>query len=115
MKKYALISKEKVDVEKIFRDYFSKRYVPEKSIFIDHIDKNECKVTIIIAEFYYFRINDNLSTTIIVEENPGEMSIKVIASGGGVDGDPLGSLGAEKNAGKRIVKLLEENGFTLIK
>ena len=43
------------------------------------------------------------------------MSIKVIASGGGVDDDPLGSLGAERNAGKRIVKLLEENGFTLIK
>lgn len=112
MKKYALISKEKVDVEKIFRDYFSKRYVPEKSIFIDHIDKKGCKVTIIIAEFYYLRINDNLSTTIIVEENPSEMSIKVIASGGGVDG---ADMGAEKNAGKRIVKLLEENGFTLIK
>lgn len=111
MRNTRMISQNKVTIEDVLSDWFSSDMFSEDGVFIKRIDGENCKTTIFIAEDYYFRINSTLTLTVIVEETADNTTVEIISSGGkeGLGGF---SYGAEKSAVKRIVRLLEENGFT---
>lgn len=107
MEKNTLISRNKVEIEKILCELFTSN----DSVFTKKIEYGDCKITVFIVEDYYLRINSNLTLTVIVEETADKTTAEIISSGGKVGLGGL-SYGAEKRAAKSIVKLLKENGFT---
>ena len=111
MIKNKLISKNKMNIENVLKDWISSNVLSEDGYFIKKIEKENYKLTIFIFEDYYFRIRSNLTLTIFVEENDEEINVEVVSSGG-KEGLAGFSYGAEKSAVKRVVKLLKENGFT---
>lgn len=110
MRKNRLVSQIKVDTESILYKWFSS-VLSGDNFFIKTITLENSKVIIFIAEEYYFRINSNLTLTVIVEETSDKATVEVISSGGKTGLWGL-TYGAENSAAKRIVRLLKENGFT---
>ncbi len=110
MRKYRLILQNKAETESILRKYFSSGMFSADGLFTKKIELENRKITIFIAEAYYYRIKSNLTLTVIVEETADKTTVEIISSGGKSSWGS--SFGAENNAVKRIVKLLEENGFT---
>lgn len=106
-----MISHSNVEIETILSNWFNSTVYSDDKVFVKKIKEPNCKITIFIAEYYYYRINSTLTLTLIVEENTDGISVEIISSGG-KEGLYGFSYGAEKNAVKRIVNLLKENGFT---
>ncbi len=110
MVKNRLILQTKVDIESILRKGLSSGVFSGDNFFSKKIEFENRKITIFIAEEYYYRINSNLTLTAIAEETADKTTVEIISSGG--KGGLWGlSYGAEKSAAKRIVQLLKENGF----
>ena len=109
MKQNKLISHDRVETEKLLYDWFTSNLLSDDGIFIKRIEGQNCRVTIFIAEDYSFRISSTLTLTVIVEESTNGTAVEIISSGG--KGAWGFSYGVEKNAVKRIVKMLKENGF----
>lgn len=106
MRRIGLISQNKADIESILSEAF-----PAEDRYFKVIECGDCKITVFIAEEYYFRINSDLTLTVIAEETADETTVEII-SGGGKEGLLGFSYGAEKSAERRIVNLFKENGFT---
>lgn len=70
-------------------------------------------VQILIYEEYYFRIQSDLSVTVIYEEKNDITEIEII-SAGGKDGIQGISFGAEKHALTRMSKRLIKEGFDVV-
>ena len=111
MRKNRLISQNKVEIESVLNDWFSSNVFSEDGVFIKRIEGKNCKITIFIAEDFYFRINSTLTLTVIVEETADKTTVEIVSSGGKTRLSGF-SYGAEKSAVKRIVRLLKENGFS---
>ena len=106
MRTNRLISQNKVEIESILHEWFF-----SDGIFTKKIVGENRKITIFIAEDYYYRINSTLTLTVIVEEGADKTTVDIISSGGKTG--LLGfSYGSEKSAVNRIVQMLKENGFT---
>lgn len=113
MKNIRLISRNKTNIVNTLNEWFSSNMLSENENFIKEIENENCKVTVFIAEDYYYRINSTLTLTVIVEAVADKTTVDIIASGGKTG--LLGfSYGAEGSVVKRVVKLLEENGFSEI-
>ena len=56
-------------MEKILKDWYISYDNHLEDIFVERFDKNDCKVTIFMAEKYFLRIKSNLTLTTIVERN----------------------------------------------
>ncbi len=110
MIKSKLISQNNMEIEGVLSDWLSSNILSDDGFFIKRIKKQDYKITIFIAEDYYFRINSTLTLTVIVEETDNETTVEVVSSGG-KEGILGFSYGAEKSAVNRIVELLRENGF----
>lgn len=109
MEKHKLVTNERINIEQILKDWYTSYDNMLESIFVERFDKNDCKVTIFMAEKYFFRIKSNLTLTTIVERSTDKIAVIVIASGGSYG---MGiTWGAEKSAAQPILDLLEENGF----
>lgn len=108
MEKHKLVTYERINIENILKDWYTSYDNMLESIFVERFDKNDCKVTIFMAEKYFFRIKSNLTLTTIVERSTDKIAVIVIASGGSYGGF---TWGAEKSAAMPILDLLEENGF----
>ena len=110
MQKNRLILQNKTDIESTLRKYLSSGEFSADGFFTKKIESENRKITIFIAEAYYYRIKSNLTLTVIVEETADKTTVEIISSGGksswGV------SFGAENSAVNRIVQLLKEKGFT---
>lgn len=112
MKKNRLVSQEKVKTENILESITSLGlYSDNDEIFIEKFESENRRLTVFVAEDYYFRINSTLVLTVIIQENVDKTTVDII-SGGGKTGLFGFSYGAEKNAAKRIVRLLKNIGFT---
>lgn len=111
MRKNRLISQNTAEIERILSKWFSSEAFSEDGFFIKKLEGETCKITIYIAEDYYYRINSTLTLTVIVEETADKTTVEIISSGGKVGLLGL-SYGSEKSAVNRIVQLLKENGFT---
>ena len=109
MEKHKLVTYERINIEQILKDWYTSYDNMLESIFVERFDKNDCKVTIFMAEKYFFRIKSNLTLTTIVERSTDKIAVIVIASGGS-SGMGL-TLGAEKSAAMPILDLLKEDGF----
>ena len=109
MEKHKLVTYERINIENILKDWYTSYDNMLESIFVERFDKNDCKVTIFMAEKYFFRIKSNLTLTTIVERSTDKIAVIVITSGGS-SGMGL-TWGAEKSAAEPILDLLEENGF----
>lgn len=70
-------------------------------------------VQMLIYEEYYFRINSDLSVTVLYEERNGLTEIEII-SAGGKEGILGLSFEAEKQALTRLSKRLIKEGFTVV-
>ena len=113
MIKRKMISNKHVDAESILKDWEASDMISilsEENRFIKKIENENCKITVFIAEDYYLRINSTLTVTVIAEETVDATSVEIIVSGG-KEGLLGLSYGAERNAAKRLVKLLKEKGF----
>ena len=109
MKKDILILQNKAEIESILGKYFSSGMFSADGYFTKKIEFENRKATIFIAEAYYYRIGSYITLTVIIEETVDKTTVEIISSGGS---SYWGfSLGAEKDAIKRIVQLLKENGF----
>lgn len=111
MEKIKLISQNKVEIEGILSNWFSSKTFSDDKFFVKKIEGEDLRITVFIAEDYYLRIDTTLTLTVIVENAADRTAVEIISSGG-KEGLLGFSYGAEKNAVKRIVKLLKENGFT---
>lgn len=110
MRKYRMISQNDVDIESILRDWFSaKEY---DSLFIRRIEGENSTVTIFVTEYFYLRIGSAVALTVIVERTDDVTAVDIVSGGGNGFGIFRIPSGAEYSACKRIVNLLEENGFT---
>ena len=114
MERIRLISRNKAEIESILSDWFSSNtfssVLSEDDVFIKRIKGKNSKITIFIAEDYYFRISSTLTLTVIVEETADRTTVDIVSSGGKIGLFGI-SHGAEESAVLRIVELLEENGF----
>ena len=109
MEKHKLLTNERINIEQILKDWYTSYDNMLESIFVEKFDKNDCKVTIFMAEKYFFRIKSNLTLTTIVERSTDKIAVIVITSGGS---SGMGiTWGAETSAAKPVLDLLEENGF----
>ena len=109
MEKHKLVTYERINIETILKDWYTSYDNQLESIFVERFDKNDCKVTIFMAEKYFFRIKSNLTLTTIVERSTDKIAVIVISSGGS---SGMGiTWGAEKSAAMPILDLLEEYGF----
>lgn len=70
-------------------------------------------VKILLYEEYYFRIESDLTVTVIYEEKQDKTEIEIISSGGKVGIGAI-SYGAEKAALTGLTKRLIKEGFTLV-
>ena len=114
MERIRLISQNKVNIESILSDWLSSNtfssMFSEDEVFTKKIEGKNSKITIFIAEDYYFRISSTLTVTVIVEEAADKTTVDIVSSGGKMGLFGI-SRGAEESAVLRIVELLEENGF----
>jgi len=110
MTKSRLVAQEEVDTESILDGISSLELFSDDGFFIEKFESGNGKVTVFVAEDYYIRINSTLTLTVIIQENTDKTTVDII-SGGGKTGWLGLSYGAEKSAVKRIVRLLEDNGF----
>ncbi|MBR3272045.1 MAG: hypothetical protein IKI59_08980 [Clostridia bacterium] len=110
MIKTELTARNIADIDAVLTDWFSSQAFSDDGFYIKRIERQDCTITIFVAEEYYFRINSTLTLTVIVEETVNETIVEIV-SGGGREGLVGFSYGAEKSAMKRIVTLLKENGF----
>ena len=106
MQKITLVSKEKVDVEKLI----DIEVVSDFGTYRKVVPTRFGVLTILIYEEYYFRIGSDLSVTIISDVKDSGTTVEIIAAGGkdlmqGV------SLGAEKKALKGFTDVLIKEGF----
>ena len=110
MKKEILILQNKAELESILSRYFSSGMFSADGFFTKKIESENSKTTIFIAEAFYYRMLSHITLTVIVEETADKTTVEIISSGGN---SYWGfSYGAQKDAIKRIVRLLKENGFT---
>lgn len=110
MEKTRLVSQKRVETESILNEFSSFELFSDDGFFIEKFESENCKVTVFVAEDYYFRINSTLTLTVIIQENADNTTVDII-SGGGKTGWLGISYGAEKSAVKRIIRLLKDNGF----
>lgn len=110
MKQNRLILQNKAGIESLLYKWFSSGALSGDGFFSKKIEFENRKITIFIAEDYYFRISSNLTLTVIAEETADKTTVEIISSGGKTSWGF--SYGAEKSAVKRIVQLLKDNGFT---
>ncbi len=112
MRKYRMVSQNNVDIDSILRDWFSAKGYD--SLFIRRIEReNGIVTTVFVAEYFYLRISSNVVLTVIVEKTDDVTVVDIVAGGGTCFGIFRIPSGAEYSACKRIVNLLEENGFTI--
>lgn len=101
-----LILQGKAETERILRELLA----DDDEVFIKKFEYGNSKITIFISENFYFRINSDLTLTVIAEETCDKTTVEVI-SGGGKEGLLGLSYGAERSAAQRVVKVLKDAGF----
>lgn len=110
MTRKILFLQSKAEIENILSKYFSSGMFSADGFFTKKIEFENRKITIFIAEAYYYRLSSYLTLTVIIEETDDKTTVEIISSG------KVGffglSYGAEKSAINHIVQLLKENGFT---
>lgn len=116
MKKCTLKANCKITSETIIdsisiTDEFNER---ELDSCIHSFDTADHKITIFIAEKYFYRITSTLTITLIIDQTEEATTIEVI-SGGGKRSNSLGfaltSWGAEKSALNDVIVTLKQLGF----
>ena len=82
MVKFKLVSENTPNIQEILNEYFPPYTSTEDNFFVKRIEREDCRITIYITEEYYFRINSDLTLTVIVEETKNETTVEVVCSGG---------------------------------
>ncbi|MBQ9124539.1 MAG: hypothetical protein IJY14_02495 [Acholeplasmatales bacterium] len=114
MVKYKLFSKAHKNINKIIKEEADEIVEGVTNSYYEKRIVSTGKVTYIyIIEKYLFRINSNLSITIILEESEDGSFVEIIASGGKV-GLTNVSFGAEEASVKDILFELKELGYKIV-
>ncbi len=101
------------NIQTILSEQIASSFSSTDGVYTKKIAVGSYKITIYVAENYYYRTNSTLSLTLILEEKENEITAEVIASGGktGLFGFTYGT---EKSALNKMVDILLEYGFVQI-
>ena len=72
------------------------------------------KVMVVVYEKYYYRANNRVSLTVVIEEKDGETFVDATSTGGGQGIIFRFSWGAETSFAKIVVNTLTSTGFRLV-
>ena len=109
MNSLSLKTKKIVNLDELIKKYIDLECL--ENTYTTLIEAKDYISHIYIFEKYYLRIGSYITITLITKEELANITIEVIASGGGNELGKLSSYGAETSAIKSVSKYLTPFGF----
>lgn len=109
MEKITLKSKEYIDIEKTIKDEIITNFAFDKNYYFKSSGEVQHRQIIYILENYSFRINSNITFSLIVTEDNDSTEVEIIVSAGTVCG--LTCYGVEKSRIKKLKDIFVNIGF----